>query len=166
MKTLFAAALAAPLALASVAHAADAQRYYDEPDDRGGVRIGTLSCDIDGGVGYVIGSAKEVNCLFKSTRGKTESYTGAIRKLGVDVGFTTRQKLVWAVLAPTAGYHRGSLSGLYEGATVEATVGAGVGGNILVGGTSGSIHLQMLSVTGQLGLNLAATGTSMTLAAN
>ena len=49
MKTLFAAALAAPLALASVAHAADAQRY-DEPDDRGGVRIGTLSCDIDGGV--------------------------------------------------------------------------------------------------------------------
>ncbi|MEZ5781089.1 MAG: DUF992 domain-containing protein [Rhizobiaceae bacterium] len=165
MKTLFAAALAAPLALASVAHAADAQRY-DEPDDRGGVRIGTLSCDIDGGVGYVIGSAKEVNCLFKSTRGKTESYTGAIRKLGVDVGFTTRQKLVWAVLAPTAGYHRGSLSGLYEGATVEATVGAGVGGNILVGGTSGSIHLQMLSVTGQLGLNLAATGTSMTLAAN
>ncbi|MCO5069572.1 MAG: DUF992 domain-containing protein [Rhizobiaceae bacterium] len=165
MKTLFAAALAAPLALASVAHAADVQTY-EEPDDRGGVRIGTLSCDIDGGVGYVIGSAKEVNCLFKSTRGKTESYTGAIRKLGVDVGFTTRQKLVWAVLAPTAGYHRGSLSGLYEGATVEATVGAGVGGNILVGGTSGSIHLQMLSVTGQLGLNLAATGTSMTLAAN
>ena len=165
MKTLFAAALAAPLALASVAHAADVQPY-EEPDDRGGVRIGPLSCDIDGGVGYVIGSAKEVNCLFKSTRGKTESYTGAIRKLGVDVGFTTRQKLVWAVLAPTADYHRGSLSGLYEGATVEATVGAGVGGNILVGGTSGSIHLQMLSVTGQLGLNLAATGTSMTLAAN
>lgn len=165
MKAILAAAVLAPLTFATAASAADVQRY-EEPDDRGGVRIGTLSCDIDGGIGYVLGSAKEVNCTFKSTRGKTDSYTGAIRKLGVDLGFTTRQKLVWAVFAPTAGYHRGSLSGLYEGATVEVTVGAGIGGNILVGGTAGSIHLQMLSVTGQIGLNLAATGTSMTLAAN
>ena len=35
---------------------------------------------------------------------------------------------------------------------------------VYVGGTSGSTHLQLLSLTGQLGLNLAATGTSMTLA--
>lgn len=165
MKAIFAAAVIAPLALSGVAHAADVQTY-EEPDDSGGVKIGTLSCDIGGGVGYVLGSAKEVDCTFKSTRGKTDTYRGAIRKLGVDLGFTTRQKLVWAVFAPTAGYHRGSLSGLYEGATVEATLGAGIGGNLLVGGTSGSIHLQMLSVTGQLGLNVAATGTSMTLAAN
>lgn len=165
MKTILVAALLAPLALAGTARAADV-RVYEEPDERGGVRIGTLSCDIGGGVGYVLGSAKEVDCIFRSTRGRTEAYGGAIRKLGVDLGFTTRQKLVWAVFAPTAGYHRGSLSGLYQGATVEATVGAGIGGNILVGGTSGSIHLQMLSVTGQLGLNVAATGTSMTLAAN
>lgn len=165
MKSILAAAVLAPLAFAGVAHAADVQ-VQEEPDDRGGVRIGTLSCDIGGGIGYVLGSAKEVDCVFSSTRGRTEAYGGAIRKLGVDLGFTTRQKLVWAVFAPTAGYHRGSLSGLYEGATLEATIGAGIGGNILVGGTSGSIHLQMLSVTGQLGLNVAATGTSMTLAAN
>jgi hypothetical protein len=55
------------------------------------------------------------------------------------------------------------LSGLYQGATAEATVGAGIGANVLFGGTSGSIHLQVVSVTGQLGLNVAATGTSMTL---
>ena len=166
MKSILAAAVIAPLAFATAANAADVQQVYEEPDDRGGVRIGTLSCDIDGGVGYVLGSAKEVNCAFTSTRGRTDSYAGAIRKLGVDLGFTTRQKLVWAVFAPTAGYHRGSLAGLYEGATLEATVGAGIGGNVLVGGTSGSIHLQLLSLTGQFGLNLAATGTSMTLAAN
>ncbi len=164
MKTIFAALLAAPLAL-SAAHAADMRTSYEEPDDRGGVRIGTLSCDIDGGVGYVLGSAKEVACEFTSTRGRTDSYSGAIRKLGVDLGFTTRQRLVWAVFAPTAGYHRGSLSGIYEGATLEATIGAGIGGNVLVGGTSGSVHLQLLSLTGQIGLNLAATGTSMTLSA-
>ena len=45
-----------------------------------------------------------------------------------------------------------------------SAVGAGLGANALVGGTSGSINLQVLSVSGQIGLNLAATGTSMTLA--
>lgn len=166
MKTYLAAALALPLGYApSLAFAADTQASYEEPDDRGGVRIGTLNCDIGGGVGYLIGSAKEVDCVFRSSAGskRSESYAGAIRKMGVDVGFTSRGKLVWAVFAPTAGYHRGSLTGLYEGATAEATVGAGIGANILVGGSAGSIVLQPLSLTGQIGLNLAATGTSMTL---
>lgn len=167
MKPLLVAAVAAPLAFIGSAQAADQQIIVTESDDVGGVRIGTLDCAIGGGVGYVVGSAKELDCVFQSTVGRrsSENYTGTIRKLGVDVGFTTQGRLVWAVFAPTAGYHRGSLGGLYEGATLEATVGAGVGANILVGGTAGSIHLQTLSVTGQIGLNLAATGTSMTLTA-
>ncbi len=138
---------------------------YEEADVSNGVKIGYLDCNIGGGVGYVLGSAKEIDCVFKSTVGqeRTDQYTGAIRKMGVDLGFTTRGRLVWAVFAPTAGYHRGSLGGVYQGATAEATVGAGIGTNILVGGTSGSIQLQTVSVTGQLGLNVAATGTSVTL---
>ncbi len=151
---------------AAAARAADMPTTYsEEPDQRNGVKIGYLDCEIGGGVGYVLGSAKELDCTYHSTvvRERIDHYTGAIRKMGVDLGFTTRSRLIWAVFAPTAGYHHGSLSGLYQGATVEATVGAGVGTNILVGGTSGSIHLQTVSVTGQLGLNLAATGTSVTL---
>ncbi|MGV1791323.1 DUF992 domain-containing protein [Rhizobium sp. A37_96] len=162
--TLSAASLI--IAGAAAARAADMPTTYnEEPDQRNGVKIGYLDCEIGGGVGYVLGSAKEVDCTFHSTVGREriDHYTGAIRKMGVDLGFTTRSRLIWAVFAPTAGYHHGSLSGLYQGATVEATVGAGVGTNILVGGTSGSIHLQTVSVTGQLGLNVAATGTSVTL---
>ncbi len=138
---------------------------YQDQDDRNGVKIGYLTCEVGGGVGYVIGSAKELDCTFQSTVGarRIDHYSGAIRKMGVDLGFTTQGKLVWAVLAPTAGYHKGSLGGLYQGATAEATVGLGVGANILVGGTAGSIQLQTVSVTGQVGLNLAATGTSVTL---
>ncbi|WP_105382838.1 DUF992 domain-containing protein [Neorhizobium alkalisoli] len=138
---------------------------YEEPDQRGGVRIGYLDCTIGGGVGYVLGSAKEADCVFTSAIGSEpiDHYSGVVRKMGIDVGFTTRSRLIWAVFAPTAGYHHGSLGGLYQGATAEATVGAGIGANLLVGGTSGSIHLQTVSVTGQLGLNLAATGTSVTL---
>lgn len=167
MKRILALAVAAPLALSgSLAQAADTPRYEraEESDAYGGVKIGTLSCDVGGGIGYVIGSAKTLDCTFQSVRGsRSEDYAGAVRKLGVDVGFTTRGRLVWAVFAPTAGYHRGSLSGVYEGATVEATVGAGLGANVLVGGTAGSISLQLLSITGQLGLNVAAAGTSITL---
>lgn len=153
------------LAGATAASAADLITNYPEQDERNGVKIGYLTCDIGGGVGYVLGSAKEIDCVFhaSSSGAPSEHYSGAVRKFGVDLGFTTRSRLVWAVFAPTAGYHRGSLSGLYQGATAEATIGAGVGANILFGGTSGSIHLQTVSVTGQLGLNIAASGTSMTL---
>jgi hypothetical protein len=165
MKLYLAASAAIFAATASIAHAADAPAFRDA-GPAGGVRIGVLDCQIGGGVGYVLGSAKELDCFFKpSGRGKTDHYSGTIRKLGVDLGFTTRGRLVWAVFAPTAGYHSGSLGGLYRGATVEATAGVGVGANALVGGTSGSVHLQTISVTGQVGLNLAATGTSVTLTA-
>jgi hypothetical protein len=164
------AACATLLLAASAAIAADtpfaAQPLPTEAGPQGGVRIGVLDCGVGGGLGFVLGSAKTLDCTFRPAHGGSpESYAGTIRKLGVDVGFTTRGRLVWAVFAPTAGYHSGSLGGIYEGATVEATVGAGIGANLLVGGTAGSIHLQTLSVTGQIGLNLAAAGTSMTLTA-
>ncbi|GEO83248.1 MULTISPECIES: DUF992 domain-containing protein [Alphaproteobacteria] len=150
---------------ADVVTAREPVPVYQETDRVDGVKIGYLTCDVAGGVGYVLGSAKQAECVFSSVMGgeAQDRYSGTIRKMGVDVGFTTRSKLVWAVFAPTAGYHQGSLGGLYQGASVEATVGAGVGANVLVGGTSGSIQLQTVSVTGQLGLNLAATGTSVTL---
>lgn len=172
MKRILAAAVFAQAALLgpTIANAADVGGYapaepYPEVVERDGVRIGYLTCDVGGGVGYVLGSAKSLDCTFQSTTGArtSEVYTGVMRKMGVDLGFTTRGQLVWAVFAPTAGYHKGSLSGVYQGATVEATLGAGAGANLLIGGTAGSIQLQTISVSGQLGLNAAATGTSVTL---
>jgi hypothetical protein len=159
-----AAAIASGSLPALAADLAPAQTYSDS-GARNGVKIGYLDCTIAGGAGYVIGSSKEVNCVFKSTIDgePLDDYSGAMRKLGVDLGFTTEGRLIWAVLAPTAGYHHGSLAGLYQGASAEATIGLGVGANVLAGGTSGSIHLQLLSLQGQVGLNIAAAGTSMTL---
>jgi len=164
MKTLSLtiAAAALTMGIAGAAHAADVNGAYED-DLRGGVKVGMLTCDIDGGLGYIIGSAKELSCTFKSSRGRVEHYTGNIKKLGVDIGVTKQGTLVWAVFAPVAGYHAGALSGLYLGATAEATVVAGLGANVLVGGTGGSIALQMISVTGQLGLNVAAGGAALTL---
>lgn len=156
------AAAALIMGFAGAAHAADVSGFDDE---RGGVKVGMLECDIGGGLGYVIGSAKELNCTFRPAhRRYVEHYTGNIKKLGVDLGFTQQGKLLWAVFAPVAGYHHGALGGLYLGATAEATVVGGVGANVLVGGTGGSLALQPISVTGQIGLNVAAGGAALTLA--
>ena len=154
---------AAGVAVAADMTARDPAPVYEDAGSRDGVKIGMLTCEVGGGLGYVLGSAKSVDCVFKSVRGEQDAYSGVIRKMGIDVGFTTQGRIVWAVFAPTAGYHQGSLGGLYQGATAEATLVAGLGANVLVGGTSGSIQLQTVSISGQLGLNLAATGTSVTL---
>ena len=166
---LIATALSVPSA--TTAYAADveiiekAPRY--ETDVHGGVKIGYLTCNIGEGGGYVLGSAKELDCTFHSSfeGEELDSYVGTIKKLGIDLGYTARGKIVWAVFAPTAGYHRGSLRGTYLGAAAEATLGAGVAANVLLGGTGGSIQLQPVSVGGQLGLNVAAAGTTVTLKA-
>lgn len=119
------------------------------------VKAGTLDCDISGGVGLILGSKKAVRCYYKSDRGYREVYEGSITKFGLDIGATQRARMIWAVYAPT-NYPRYGLSGNYAGATAEATVGAGVGANVLVGGSQNTVSLQPLSVSEQTGLNIAA----------
>lgn len=171
--TLVTAAVAGILAIAGVTAVQAADVYskpgkplvYEDVDKHGGVKIGYLSCDIGEGGGYLLGSAKELDCMFNpAAEGiPSDHYSGYVKKLGVDLGYTAEGKLVWAVFAPTAGYHRGSLGGIYVGASAEATLGAGLGANVLFGGTEGSIQLQPISVSGQLGLNVAAAKTTVTL---
>ena len=119
-------------------------------------KVGTLTCDISAGIGLIIGSQKQVQCLFTpSEPGPREVYVGAIRKFGLDVGATTGGEMVWSVYAPTAG-GIAALAGTYAGATAEATVGAGLGANVLIGGSNRTVALQPVSVQGQTGLNVAA----------
>jgi len=79
----------------------------------------------------------------------------AVQSGVVDIGFTTGGQLVWSVLQSTTR-RRGVLAGSYAGASAEATLGAGLGANVLVGGNDRSVALQPLSVQGQVGLNVAA----------
>jgi hypothetical protein len=46
--------------------------------------------------------------------------------------------------------------GTYLGATASATVGVGVGANVLIGGSGNTISLQPLSIEDNTGLNVAA----------
>jgi len=126
-------------------------------------KVGTLNCDISAGIGAIIASKKSVTCMFTpSARGPREVYVGSISKLGVDIGATSGGEMVWAVFAPS-NRKFGALAGHYVGATAEATVGAGLGANALVGGSNRTVTLQPVSVTGQTGLNVAAGVAELTL---
>jgi hypothetical protein len=48
------------------------------------------------------------------------------------------------------------LAGKYGGATAEVTIAAGLGANVLVGGSNRTVALQPLSLQGQMGLDIAA----------
>jgi Protein of unknown function (DUF992) len=127
------------------------------------VKAGTLDCDISGGIGMIIGSQKGVQCYFNpDLPGPREVYVGTISKFGLDIGATSGGRMVWAVYAPSTRTF-GALAGTYVGATAEATIAAGLGGNALVGGSNRTVALQPLSVTGQTGLNLAAGVASLEL---
>ena len=148
MKTLRlmlgAAAAVAGLAIAS-ANAAPA-----------GIKVGTLNCNVAGGMGFVFGSTKDLACTYEPTKARVEHYAGTVSKWGVDIGYTSKGKLVWAVFAPTSDVRPGAIEGEYAGATAQATVGVGLGANALIGGLDKSIALQPLSVSGSTGLNVAA----------
>ena len=123
---------------------------------QGGVRVGTLNCQVASGWGFVFGSSKGLRCSLTPGPGRPEFYAGTINKFGVDIGYTQGGVLVWGVLAPTANLAPGALSGNYVGATGSATVGVGAGANVLVGGSNRTISLQPVSIEGNTGLNVAA----------
>ena len=130
-----------------------------------GVRVGELTCNVASGWGFVFGSSKELHCTFHGSGKNYEHYTGSISKFGVDVGYTEGGVLVWAVFAPTSDTRKGALEGDYAGASAQATVGVGLGANVLVGGLDKSFALQPLSVEGTKGLNVAAGIGSISLKA-
>jgi hypothetical protein len=121
-----------------------------------GVKVGTLNCNVAGGMGFVFGSTKDLACSYEPTKASAEHYAGTISKWGVDVGYTGKGKLVWAVFAPTSDVRPGALEGEYAGASAQANIGVGLGANVLIGGLDKSIALQPVSVEGSTGLNVAA----------
>jgi hypothetical protein len=114
-------------------------------------KVGALTCDISSGIGLIVASKKQVACLFTPSQpGPRELYTGSITKFGLDIGATAGGEMIWAVYAPTTRRF-GALAGRYAGASAEATVGAGLGANVLVGGSNRTVALQPISVQGQAG---------------
>lgn len=125
-----------------------------QPAER--VKVGVLECRGGASVGFIVGSVTHLGCVFHMNGMPEDRYVATIRKVGVDLGITEESALAWAVYAPVARLGPGDLSGDYAGAQGSASVGIGLGGNVLIGGSANSIALQPLSIQGQVGLNVAA----------
>jgi hypothetical protein len=145
-RSLIPAAVAAGVLVAPLT-AADAQQR---------VQVGILECRGGSSVGFIVGSVTHLGCVLRADGLPEDRYVATIRKVGLDIGITEESALAWGVYAPVARLGLGDLSGNYAGIQGSASVGVGVGGNVLVGGSANSIALQPLSVQGQIGLNVAA----------
>lgn len=133
------------------------------PAQAQGVQVGTITCNVASGFGFIFGSSRAINCTFAPAGGPPQHYVGSIDRFGVDIGYLQGGVIIWTVVAPTADVGPGSLAGTYAGATASATVGVGLGANVLVGGSGNSIALQPVSIQGTTGLNVAAGIAAMTL---
>lgn len=120
------------------------------------VQVGVLECRGGASVGFIVGSVTHLGCVLRADGLPDDRYVATIRKVGLDIGITQETALAWGVFAPVDRLGPGDLSGNYAGAQGSASVGVGLGGNVLVGGSNNSIALQPLSVQGQVGLNIAA----------
>jgi hypothetical protein len=155
-KSISAALGAASLLIGATAFAqAPAAPGAPQAAGKSGVNVGTLTCNVADGMGFVFGSSKALNCLFVRTDGVGERYAGDVKRFGVDIGYTKDAQMVWLVFAP-GSISPGALTGDYGGVGAQATVGVGGAVNVLVGGSSKQLTLQPVSVQGNAGLNVAA----------
>lgn len=58
---------------------------------------GQLKCDVEGGLSYIIGSSRRLDCVYQPTGFPPEFYKGSVNKIGIDLGFQSSGVIVWAV---------------------------------------------------------------------
>jgi len=132
--------------------------FADDKETVDHLEVGSLSCDVGDGSGFIIGSTRELTCTFNPAEEglADETYVGEINRWGLDIGETTNGQMSWLVLAPTESeYSEGGLNGSYKGVSAEATFGVGLGANVMTGGSENTLALQPLSINTQNGINFA-----------
>lgn len=124
--------------------------------------VGMLRCNVAPAIGMIVASDRKLDCQFKPTDNSAPTfYLGHIDRVGVDFGIYDGGVLVWAVAAPTG--HVKSLSGKYIGASGGLSLGVGLGGNVLVGGSDNTVSLQPVSGEGIAGASIALGVGALTL---
>lgn len=141
--------------------------FLAQPEPAGAaapVRVGLLTCQVDGGVGKIIASRRELSCIFERVgSGRIERYAGEINRIGLDIGSTSYSDIAWGVFSLAEPYAPGALQGTYAGISGGVSVGVGLGANVLIGGLERSFALQPVSVEASRGLNLALGVASLRL---
>jgi len=150
---------AATVALALIAGACMQQstpQQLNTTNTNSRIFIGSLTCNIAGGTGYVLGSSKSMDCVFLGKDGvSTAQYSGTINKVGIDIGYTKAMHTIWRVYSLGSDRAANSLSGTYVGEQGTAAAGSQAGGNWLYGGPNAEIGMVASGIVKEAGYNLA-----------
>ena len=167
MIRILAAAAAATLALAigacqQMQQSSPQQLNTTNANSR--IYIGSLTCNVDGGTGYVLGSSKPMDCVFLAKDGvRSAEYTGTINKLGVDIGYTRAVHTIWRVYSLGSDRGPSDLAGIYVGEQATAAAGSQAGGNWIYGGPNAEVGMVASGVVQDAGYNLATGVAAMTI---
>ena len=158
LSVVLAGAVAGLVAAHSPAMGGSHEMKKDEDAGLGG-KLGILKCQTIPGtrVNLLIHSAVNLNCKFETTYGMEEYKGESGVGLGVDINWKRKETIAYTVLSGTMDYEIGSygLSGKFVGGKGSATVGAGAGAAVLVGGGERNFTLQPIALEGSTGLGVA-----------
>jgi hypothetical protein len=119
------------------------------------VEVGVLACR-GPTTSFILASVSDLRCVFRRTDGQSFRYHAIVRLIGVNIGVLQTTALEWGVYAPTRRIGGADLRGGYGGVSAGASLGLGLGANVLVGGSNNTIALQPVSVQGQTGWSVQA----------
>src|ERR1700760_50034 len=77
-----------------------AAKGFAVPANAAGVKVGVLTCDVQNGWGYILGSSKDIRCNYVPNKTAGEHYSGSISKGGGDIGYTQGAAIILNVIAP------------------------------------------------------------------
>jgi hypothetical protein len=157
MNRVFTAAVAATLALATGACLQQqTPQQLNTTNANSRIYIGSLTCNVAGGTGYVFGSRKQMECVFLSRDGvRSAEYSGTINKFGVDIGYTKAVHTIWRVYSLGSDRGPSDLGGTYVGEQSTVAANTQAGGNWLYGGPNAEIGMVAAGVVQDAGYNLA-----------
>ena len=89
------------------------------------IYIGSLTCNIAAGTGYVLASSKKMDCVFLGKDGiSTAQYEGTINKVGIDIGYTKAVHTIWRVYSLGSDRKANQIAGTYVGEQGTAAANA------------------------------------------
>ncbi len=120
-------------------------------------QAGTLTCMLQSGLGFVVGSSRTATCIFDHPGDKSysQTYEADLTRVGLDVGVMPKQAMRWAVLTPGGIATPGMLAGAHIGASAEGAVGVGDGAKVELNDANSSIVFQQMNAPMTFGVSFS-----------
>src|SRR5713101_3933474 len=82
-------------AAAMIATNALAEEAAKGASSASGVQAGFLTCNVDSGWGFIIGSSRELKCTWEPQKGVAYRYKGHVTQFGADIGYHKSSVILW-----------------------------------------------------------------------